>query len=130
MTNSARPVTRPRRVDTRRSVQPAVGRRLRASRERRGVSQQRLADLIGITQAALSNYETGKRDLPLATFVRLASALDAPLGDLLGLTPRTKTRRAAGGTRSTTRPAARATSTRSRAASTWSGRGSGAEAAS
>jgi len=114
-------VTRPRRIDTRRSIQPAVGRRLRASRERRGVSQQRLTDLIGITQAALSNYETGKRDLPLTTFVKLASALDAPLGDLLGLTPRTKPRRA--------KTASTRTARRTGSAS-WSGRGSSAEAAS
>lgn len=52
---------------------------------RRGLPQWIVADRAGITQAALSNYETGKRDPSLTTFVRLASALKAPLGDLLGL---------------------------------------------
>lgn len=71
----------------RRSMQPHVGRRLRLWRTRRGLPQWIVADRVGITQAALSNYETGKRDPSLTTFVRLAGALKAPIADLLGLPP-------------------------------------------
>ena len=52
-----------------------VGHRLREWRQRRS----------GITQASLSNYENGKRDLPLSTLVGVAGALNVSIGDLLDL---------------------------------------------
>ena len=41
--------------------------------------------LTGITQASLSNYENGKRDMPLSTLLGVAAALNVSLGDLLDL---------------------------------------------
>jgi len=120
VTKSSGSVASPRRIGIRRSTQPAVGRRIRTWRGRRGISQQRLADLVGVTQAALSNYETGKRDLPLTTFVRIAVALDVAMQDLLGL-------RARPASETTTVPAARRAL---RAAGAWNVRGGNAEAAS
>ena len=63
----------------------AIGRRLREWRFKRDLSQADVARVSGITQASLSNYETGKRDLPLSTFLRVASALDVSVGDLLDI---------------------------------------------
>ena len=60
-----------------------VGRRLRETRHRRGLSQSAVSHSAGITQASLSNYETGKRELPLSTVLNLAAALDVSLGDLM-----------------------------------------------
>ena len=60
-----------------------TGQRLREWRLRRERSQAEVARASGITQASLSNYETGKRELPLSTALRLAAALDVHLGDLL-----------------------------------------------
>lgn len=60
-----------------------VGRRLREARSRRGLSQSEVSQSAGITQASLSNYETGKRELPLSTILNLAAALDVSLGDLM-----------------------------------------------
>ena len=60
-----------------------VGRRLREERRRRGLSQSEVSQSAGITQASLSNYETGKRELPLSTVLNLAAALDVSLGDLM-----------------------------------------------
>lgn len=60
-----------------------VGRRLRDARRRRGLSQSEVSQSAGITQASLSNYETGKRELPLSTILNLAAALDVSLGDLM-----------------------------------------------
>ncbi|MXZ47031.1 MAG: helix-turn-helix transcriptional regulator [Chloroflexi bacterium] len=60
-----------------------IGRRLREARRRRGLSQSEVSQTAGITQASLSNYETGKRELPLSTMMNLAAALDVPLGDLM-----------------------------------------------
>ena len=60
-----------------------VGKRLRELRRARGRSQADVARAAGITQASLSNYETGKRELPLATVVNLAATLEVAIGELL-----------------------------------------------
>ena len=62
----------------------ATGRRIREWRVRRALSQAEVARASRITQASISNYETGKRDLPLATLIQVAGALEVPLGELLG----------------------------------------------
>lgn len=49
--------------------------RLREWRERKDLTQQRLADESGISQDAISNYETGRRGARFSTARRLASAL-------------------------------------------------------
>lgn len=38
-----------------------IGKRLQSLREGRGLSQQQVADEIGITSMAVSQYETGNR---------------------------------------------------------------------
>ena len=52
-----------------------VGARLRSFREARGMTQSDVAWNAGITQAALSNYENGKRDVPLPSLLSLARVL-------------------------------------------------------
>jgi transcriptional regulator with XRE-family HTH domain len=66
-----------------REFDSAVGQRLREWRAKRGFSQYLLAGTVGITQASLSNYETGKRELPLGTALRLTAPLDITLSELL-----------------------------------------------
>jgi transcriptional regulator with XRE-family HTH domain len=61
----------------------ATGQRLRQWRIKRERSQAEIARTAGITQASLSNYETGKRELPLSTALSVAAALDISLGDVL-----------------------------------------------
>lgn len=61
----------------------AVGQRLREWRLKREFSQAEVARSARITQASLSNYETGKRDMPLSTFLGVVAALDVSVGDLL-----------------------------------------------
>jgi transcriptional regulator with XRE-family HTH domain len=59
-------------------------KRIKELREERGITQMRLAEMAGITQAALSNLEAGKQHNPqLGTLRKLAEALDAPLITLL-----------------------------------------------
>ena len=62
-----------------------VGRRIREWRLRRELSQAEVARRAGITQASLSNYENGKRDLPLSTLIGVAGALNVSIGELLDL---------------------------------------------
>jgi transcriptional regulator with XRE-family HTH domain len=61
----------------------SAGERLREWRIRRERTQREVADHAGITQGALSNYETGKRELPLYTALAVAAALDITIGDIL-----------------------------------------------
>jgi len=58
---------------------PDVGMRIQQAREELGITQQELAARLGCTQAALSNYELGKRRLYLANLERIAAALAKPL---------------------------------------------------
>lgn len=46
-------------------------------------TQLEVARKVGITQASLSNYENGKRDVPLVTAFRLAQELDFSVDSLL-----------------------------------------------
>jgi transcriptional regulator with XRE-family HTH domain len=53
--------------------------RIQQAREELGLTQQELASRLGLTQAALSNYELSKRRLYLAKLEQIASALEKPL---------------------------------------------------
>jgi transcriptional regulator with XRE-family HTH domain len=60
----------------------ALGRGLRLLRERRGLSQERLAELIGSNAASLSRIEAGSRDVLWSSITRLLGAMGADLHDL------------------------------------------------
>ena len=51
------------------------GRKLKALRERRGVSQAELADRAGLSREYVNKLEAGKYDPTLGTLGRLAKAL-------------------------------------------------------
>ncbi len=86
MTADGSPITSGSAPDRQSSSQrAAVGERLREWRLRRELSQTEVARVAGITQASLSNYETGKRDMPLSTFLGVVGALDVSVGDLLDI---------------------------------------------
>lgn len=70
---------------TRTALRSDVGIKIREWRLRRELSQADVARRAGITQASLSNYENGKRDMPLSTLMGVAAALNVSLGDLLEL---------------------------------------------
>ena len=52
-------------------------------RKRAGLTQQELADALGVTQAAVANWETGRRCPPVKTLLRLAEALGCTIADLI-----------------------------------------------
>jgi len=56
-----------------------IGRKIQKAREELGLSQEDLASRLGYTQAALSNYELGKRRLYLANIEQIARELNKPL---------------------------------------------------
>nr|WP_159466127.1 helix-turn-helix transcriptional regulator [Scandinavium goeteborgense] len=59
-----------------------VPRRLKVAREAAGLSQEKLAELIGIdgtnSRSRLSNYEVGRFSPPFDVVVRIAKALNYP----------------------------------------------------
>jgi transcriptional regulator with XRE-family HTH domain len=52
-----------------------IGRQIQMAREEKGMTQVDLAQALGITQAALSNYELGKRRLYLHQIEGIARVL-------------------------------------------------------
>ncbi len=62
-----------------------LGQRLRTLREARGLTQVRLAKTSGITQRAISYYETDTGLPPATAAAALARALNVSTDELLGL---------------------------------------------
>lgn len=57
----------------------AFGARLKAARERRGLSQRALSALSGVTQAKISRVENGEVDLRFSSLASLAAAMELEL---------------------------------------------------
>lgn len=65
-----------------------VGERIRAERERSGVSLAKLADMTGLSKSYLVRLETDAGSNPsLEVLHRIAEALDTTVADLLGRAP-------------------------------------------
>ena len=60
------------------------GARLRRVRRANNMTQQRLGDLVGVTKASISCYESETRTPTLSTLVDLADALNVEVLYLLG----------------------------------------------
>lgn len=65
-------------------LQRQVGRNLRAIREQRGVSQERMAELVGVHRTYYGGLERGERNLSLQSLERLAEILEEEPLRLLG----------------------------------------------
>lgn len=65
----------------------AVGPRLRALRQKRGVTLADLAEATGISVSTLSRLESGQRRATLQLLLPLAQAHRVPLDDLVGAPP-------------------------------------------
>jgi transcriptional regulator with XRE-family HTH domain len=68
------------------------GRRLREVRQKRGLTQQAVADLAGMSLTYISNMEHGFKVPSLTTIIRLAVALDCKVVDLVGAFDKTNLR--------------------------------------
>jgi transcriptional regulator with XRE-family HTH domain len=60
---------------------PNVGQRIRAIRERRGLSLRALADICGLSTNAISLIERGENSPTVSSLHQLATALDVPITD-------------------------------------------------
>jgi Zn-dependent peptidase ImmA (M78 family)/transcriptional regulator with XRE-family HTH domain len=60
-----------------------LGPRLRDARERRGLSQQAVAEALGLPRTAVTNIETGNRSLSTTELTKLANLYDRPVASFL-----------------------------------------------
>lgn len=61
-----------------------LGKRLRIVRERLGLLQHQLAKKSGLTEAAISHFETGRRIPSAKNLIKLAGSLGVSIDYLLG----------------------------------------------
>ncbi len=61
----------------------AVGRRIRAERERLGLTQAQLAAGVGVSRSAVAQWETGRSGQVGANLARVAEVLGVGVGTLL-----------------------------------------------
>jgi Zn-dependent peptidase ImmA (M78 family)/transcriptional regulator with XRE-family HTH domain len=68
-------------------TQTFLGERIAQARERAGLSQGSLAELVGLTQSAISRIEAGERSVESLELASLAKELDVSVLDLLEARP-------------------------------------------
>ncbi|HPF44059.1 MAG TPA: helix-turn-helix domain-containing protein [Syntrophomonadaceae bacterium] len=56
-----------------------IGYRIQIAREEAGLNQKELSEVLGISQASLSNYEKGKRRVYYPQLQKIADSLNKPL---------------------------------------------------
>ncbi|MGH8703585.1 MAG: helix-turn-helix domain-containing protein [Burkholderiales bacterium] len=61
-----------------------LGSRIAELRKEQNLTQQQLADELGIAQQVIASYEIGRRRVPVSTLPALARALAVPIESLLG----------------------------------------------
>jgi transcriptional regulator with XRE-family HTH domain len=60
-----------------------IGQRIRHYREQRNLTQQQLADMIGVSNSEISLLESDKRRLTLENLDKIIKALDVKFTDIL-----------------------------------------------
>ena len=60
-----------------------IGQKIRKTRKARGLSQEQLAEKIGISTTHISHIETGNTKLSLPVFVNLAKVLEVRTDELI-----------------------------------------------
>lgn len=54
-------------------------------RKRAGMTQQQLADILGVTQQTIWYYENGRRDIKSGMLIEMSKAIGCTVADLLGV---------------------------------------------
>ena len=61
----------------------AIGKSIRSLRELEGLSQQKLADLVGVTRSAISMYETGSTYPKIAVLQKIAAVFGVSVSSMV-----------------------------------------------
>jgi transcriptional regulator with XRE-family HTH domain len=65
-------------------IEVEVGRRIKAIRQRKGITQDQFAELTGLNRVHLYRLETGKQSMTLRTLKIIAETLEVRPRDLFG----------------------------------------------
>lgn len=71
-------------ADYKREQLPKVGERIRRARQRAGLTQQELAELIGTTDKSISALETGRVEPSISQMQAIATSLNKPIATFTG----------------------------------------------
>lgn len=63
-------------------MEKKIRENIRFFREKAGISQRKLAELIGKSESAVRGYEVGKTDIPLSSLAAIAGALKVTIAEL------------------------------------------------
>jgi transcriptional regulator with XRE-family HTH domain len=66
-----------------------IGDSIKRIREERGLTQQQVADLIGMHRSNYSKIEKGQRDISVASIVKIAQHFNITLDELLSINSKT-----------------------------------------
>lgn len=66
----------------------SLGARIAAARREAGLTQAELADVLGVSEDTIANYESGRRQPRMETLRAIAVALDTTAGRLVDDEPR------------------------------------------
>jgi transcriptional regulator with XRE-family HTH domain len=61
----------------------AIGKRIKIARIKADLTQERLAEIVGVSPTHFSNIETGTTHVSLSTIVKIANALSVTADDVL-----------------------------------------------
>lgn len=64
-----------------------LGKRLAAARQARGLTQEQLAEIVGVSRKMIDYYERRATNIQAAALKRLAEALHVTADELLGIQP-------------------------------------------
>jgi transcriptional regulator with XRE-family HTH domain len=65
------------------SVLKKIGQNMRSCRIKKGLSQERLADICGLHRTYVGSVERGERNISILNLERIANALNITIKDLL-----------------------------------------------
>lgn len=77
----------PARKDQNRAIDEQIGRNVRALRLAAGMSQERLAEMLGITFQQVQKYEKGANRIAGSALFRIAQVMNLPVGALFADIP-------------------------------------------
>jgi len=61
----------------------AIGERIRTARQERGLTQEELAEAVGVTRSAVAQWETGRAGQVTTNLTRIAAVLEVGVEDLM-----------------------------------------------
>jgi len=65
------------------SVYQVIGEKIKARRIENNLKQSDLADLLGLNRVSISNIESGRHQVSLATIYKIASILNTDISEIL-----------------------------------------------